>query len=268
MPFARRFEQIQSPTLPLPPPRDAKTTEAFLSWIANMPRDRTHEVRDAIAAITEKSLVSATLSEQLLKLPCMDAGRHLLLLSTIGELREQSSTPFLERFTWLSDNEISNEEQSLSRDCSFSASGMLQARAAEMLVWVLQGKKDDVVLRIIREHPSRAVRMAAVDAYLFQRGDSTAVMDFLRGQVAVDDLSMIGLPRFGAETDPKTFERLTKEHDAAHPTHAPAPVRSHPQHNPSLWIGVCAVGLVMFCLFAAVRSREVASRKQGASHVH
>jgi len=79
LPFVRRAEQVQSPTLPLPPPRDAVTVEAFLSWIASTPKGRVEEIRKVISAMTEKPAVAAALNEQLLCLPCLDVSRHLLL---------------------------------------------------------------------------------------------------------------------------------------------------------------------------------------------
>jgi hypothetical protein len=269
LPFARRAEQAQSPTLPLPPPRDAATTDAFLSWVANMPRERTLEVREAISAMTDKSAVAEVLNEQLFNLPCADVGRHLLLLSTIGELREAASIAALERFTWLRDERIFDTPSPAQAACTFSSSGMLQARAAEMMVWVLGVKEDDSVLRVIRDHPSRLVRIAAIDAYLFQRGDAPAAKEFLRGQISADDWSMIGLPRFGADTDRETFERQTAEYEAAHPSHVPRPQKrgARTWNDASVWLVIGVASLIGLGVLLASKPRRTATIKRRTPHV-
>lgn len=265
-PPARRGEQVQSPTLPLPPPRDAATTEAFLTWVATRPRDHAKDVREAIAAIRERSAVAAVLNEQLLRLPCADVGRHLLLLSTIGELRDPSSLAALERFAWLPDEQIFAAPPTTERTCSFTTGGMLQARAAEMLAWILQGRNDESVLRLIRDHPSRAVRIAAIDAYLFQRGDAPEAVEFLRGQVGAADRSMVGLPRFGADADPETFDRLTAEFEAAHPSDAPRPWRREPTISP-FWLGFCAGSGFGLGLLLALKATRISTGKRGTPYV-
>lgn len=266
-PPGRRGQEVQSPTLPLPPPRDAATTEAFLTWIATRPGDRAADVREAIAAIREKAAVAAVLHGELLRLPCADVGRHLLLLATIGELRDRSSAAVLERFAWLRDEQVIRHPEPTTRRCSFAAGGMLQARAAEMLAWVLRGKDDDAVLRLIRDHPSRAVRAAAIDGYLFQRGDAPEAVASLRGVVAEADRSLVGLPRFGVDTDRATFDRRVAEFEAAHPDEAPRPPRRGAAVSP-FWLGVWAGGGFALGLGLAAMWTRRDGRERRFPHVH
>ena len=257
-PPIRRAEQVQSPTLPLPPPRDKATTDDFLTWIGTMPRERVGEVREAIAAIEDKSAVAEVLNGQMLDLPCADSSRHLLLMSTIGELGQESSAAALERFTWLSDEAIHQSTANPAESCDFTTSGLLQSRAVEMMVWVLKGQDDAAVLRVIRDHPLRSVRMAAIDAYLFQHGDTPEAVKTLRDLVSPEDRPMVGLPRFGAHTDPETFERLAAEYEAANrPSTPPVPQPSTPKKTP-LWIRIAvAVGLLLLLAWLLNRdSRE------------
>lgn len=253
-PPVRRAEQVQSPTLPLPPPRDRATTDDFLAWIGQMPRERVGEVREAIAALEDKSAVAEVLNGQLLDLPCTDASRHLLLMSTLGELSHESSAAALERFTWLSNEQIYHTRSVPNESCDFSTSGMLQSRAVEMMVWVLKGSDDAAVLRVIRDHPERSVRMAAIDAYLFQHGDTPEAVQTLRDLVSPEDRAMVGLPRFGAHTDPETFERLTAEYEAANPSTPPMPQPRAPE-KPPLWI-LIAAGVGLLLLLAWLLNRD------------
>jgi hypothetical protein len=214
--------------------------------------------------------IAAVLNDQLFRLPCTDASRHLLLVSTVGELRHPSSIDALERFTWSSDEELFDKAPRENGTCSFSNSGLLQSRAAEMLVWVARGQRDDSVMRVIREHPYRSVRAAAIDAYLFQNGDSPAAMELLRLQVQPDDLPLVGLPRFGADTDPETFERLTAAYDAAHPAEIRIPDRRQPDTGGSsrAVLGICAATFIAVGMALALKATRATKRERRSSDVH
>ena len=128
-PLIRR-DEVESPTLPLPPPRDRATVEAFLSWVAGVPRESAFKVREAIAAFQNKGAVAAVLNEHLFHFPCLDTTRHLLLLSAIGEVADLSSIDVLYKFVLLSDNQIFHQKVAEGKTCTFSTIGMLQANGS------------------------------------------------------------------------------------------------------------------------------------------
>ena len=213
LPPSFRANEVMSPTLPLPPPRDPGQLDVFLEWIASIPRNGRGEIREAIAQLRDREVVATLLHEALMSLPVGDPGRHLLVLAVLGELRAPSSIEVLERFVWLHDLEVYGEVQLAQlAPCDFSPSGALQARAAEMLVWVIGTDQDDKVLRIVREHPSTLVRVATIDAWLYQRGDSAEASSTLVGLVRPGDEWAVGLPRWTVDTDTQLFHRRVVEH--------------------------------------------------------
>jgi hypothetical protein len=213
-----------SPKLPLPPPKDAAGLERLIEWVASVPRARRKEIREVIGGLSGRADVTELLHEALFSLPCTDLGRHGLLLSMIGELADASSLPALERFVWLSDEALFGPEMHRQYGaCDFSPSGMLQARAAEMLAWVARGEHEGTELRIVLEHPSSGVRVAAIDAYLFQRDDAPDVIAALSERVRPEDAWAVGLPRRFDGMDVEQFDRLVAEHGARHGSVPPPP---------------------------------------------
>lgn len=192
-------EYVASPTLPLPPPRDREELERFLVAVAMTPDGDRSLIRETIAGLGHRDEVAGVLHDALLDLPCRDESRHLILLSVTGELRHDTSLEALERFVWLSDQEVLGPDLGLEQPGSagsiFHPSGLLQSRAAEMLVWVSFGTYLDGVRLILESHPLDVVRLATIDAYAFAHDDTPGVLDDLRGMVREDDRWAVGLPR-------------------------------------------------------------------------
>ncbi len=210
-PPAIRIAEVAVPTLPLPPPEDPLLLDAFLDWVASVPRDARDTVREAIAGLRDHAGVLDVLTRAALELPVVDTGRHLMLLAVLGELRAPASADTLERFVWLSDEDVFGA-QAARGPCDFSPAGGLQSRAAEMLVWVLGTGGEDRVLQIIREHPSTSVRVAAIDAWLYQRDDTADALATLSDLVSPEDVWAVGLPRWTADGDPVSFQQRVTTH--------------------------------------------------------
>ena len=216
----------ESPTLPLPPPRDRTELDRLLHAVASTPSGERHLIIDTVAAFSEPGVVAQLLHEDLLDLPCRDLGRHLMLLAVIGQLRHASSVEVLERFVWLPDSRIvprdshsdgggggpGDRSRDARSDSRFWLDGALQARAAEMLVWVDQGRRRDVVDRILREHPQGQVRLATVDALAYSLADDPAALESLRERVREEDRWAVGLPRRTADMDVDAFDAAVQRH--------------------------------------------------------
>lgn len=220
----RLGSEVMSPTLPLPPPKDVQSLARFVESIASIPRDRIDDIREVFRSIRGRSELAGLLHEQLFLLPATDTGYHLLLLSITGELADPSSPDALEKFVWLTDREVYGESALRPPGpCDFMPGGLLQARAAEMLIWVAAGRRDESVFRILQEHTSPNVRVAAIDAFLYHHDDSLEAIELLDSRVRDDDRWAVGLPRRGAGLDPEELDRLAAAHEATHGEIPPTP---------------------------------------------
>ncbi|WP_330179249.1 hypothetical protein OHB26_22515 [Nocardia sp. NBC_01503] len=90
----------------------------------------------------------------------------------------------LERFVWLEAASLPSPEvregESGGSTRQPEPFGVLQARAAELLVWVSRGTRLDRVRRILYEHPDIRVRVAAIDACADATGDDPRMLGELR----------------------------------------------------------------------------------------
>ncbi|WP_157556917.1 hypothetical protein, partial [Nocardia acidivorans] len=133
---------------------------------------------------SEQERMAELAHSALLELPIHSVDRHVKVLSLIGELRQRDSVPVLDRFVWLEiarllPPEVREGESGGSAERVEPFVG-LQARAAQLLVWVSRGTHLDRVRRILYEHPERAVRLAAIDACVSASGDDSRLLGALR----------------------------------------------------------------------------------------
>jgi hypothetical protein len=204
------------------PELSAEYLEEFLMWAGGVPVGAVDAIRTRIAAARGDAPLLDRLLQELWKFPVNDAGRHGLLLSTIGELRDGRSAQALAEFIWHPDERIAPVAYVQENDgCVFgvSTAELLKARAAEMLAYLNTEEAVEATLRIAAEHPAASVRAAAVDAHLFNHDDAPEEMDRLRSRVRVEDVPLVGLPRFTSDTDREDFEREIREFYERHPEH-------------------------------------------------
>lgn len=233
--------EVESPTLPLPPPRDRAELEALLRGIAAISHDERQLIMETIDAFPgdTRASVAQLLHEALFDLPTSDASRTGLILSVLGQLAEPSSIDALERFVWLTDEELfaphadagGERPRGDTADSSYFASGMLQSRAAEMLVWV--GREDawERAARILAEHPSVAVRLAVIDALAFAGDDDPTVLDRIRQLTSDEDRWAVGMPRRHAGVDAEEFLRHLERFQAEVGDEVPTPLHTHRRHE-------------------------------------
>ncbi len=239
---------VESPTLPLPPPRDRTELDRLLHAVASTPSGERQLIIDTVAAFPEPGVVAQLLHEDLLDLPCRDLGRHLMLLAVVGQLRHESSVEVLERFVWLRDSQIvprdshhdgggggtSHRSHDTRSDSRFWLDGALQARAAEMLVWVDQGRRRDLVDRILHEHPQGQVRLATVDALAYSLADDPTALESLRERVREEDRWAVGIPRRTADMDAEAFDAAVERRQERYGAGVQLPTRqdARPDRDP------------------------------------
>jgi len=216
-PPPRRGEWAQSPTLPLPPPRDRGELDRFLEALSNVAIQDVEAIRAMFAGFGDREALAAVFHQALGERPCGDVGRFMLLLSAVGELAERSSLEPLHDLVWAKDADLlvadphGAEAGTESSCCMFPASGMIQARAVEMFAWVAAVREDDRLLRIVAEHSSVTTRLAAADACLFAHDDAADVLQRVLAAARPEDRNGIGVPRRVRGGDREAFDRALEQ---------------------------------------------------------
>jgi hypothetical protein len=211
------------------PKLSARTVDGFLRWAAFVPVADVDIIRKRIADAREEVDLFETLDKELWSFPVSDVSRHRLLLSTIGELKNPGAVNSLVEFIWHNGEITTRGNVQLNRQpCSFERDGdeILQARATEMLSHLGSAEAAQATLDIAARHPSNLVRAAAIDAFMFNAGDSPAAATQLHNIVRQEDVWRIGLPRLTADVDPVEFEKSVLDFYNRYPSERP-PVPHH-----------------------------------------
>lgn len=165
-----RFERPFPVPAAEPVALSASSVDAFLAFAGRSGSAQRERVREMIAAARRERGVVDGLFERFERDRDADFGAALLTLSVIGELRSPDALDRLERLVWEELPEVGEVGHgSLGRRDLVE---MFQSKAAEAIAYMATEESDARVLRVIREHQSAAVRSAAVDAFLFNHGDS------------------------------------------------------------------------------------------------
>ncbi len=197
----------------------------FVRWVAAVPVSEAQLIRDEIAKVRDDDSVHEALISNLFQLPITDFGRHLLLLSIIGELRNQKSVESLVRFINTSDDQMFSSPpsgQGKGLNTSYlDYAAALKARAAEMLAFVGTQDALSAVLKVASEHESKAVRLAALDAYTFNHGDSPEAIKTARDAAKLGEDKLVNLPRRERGFNPEEFDAKVMAFYERHPEEIP-----------------------------------------------
>ncbi|MFI0738828.1 hypothetical protein ACH4PU_12200 [Streptomyces sp. NPDC021100] len=193
------------------------TINEFLEWAARVPHGEARTVREQISLADKEGRggdLAAGLFAALDERPVPDFGRHLVLLATIGALRDARALPRLEAFVWSEEpmfpppNQAGGDATSTGDAKSLLNFRMaLQARAAEMLSYLATDEARRATLRIAADHPERPVRAAAIDAHLYNQGDTAEAVREVLSVVRPEDAKLVGLPRLTAGMSAAEFDR-------------------------------------------------------------
>jgi hypothetical protein len=200
----------------------------FVRWVEGVSGFQTDLVKSQIAT---GASVPATISALNARLdtstyPITDLTYGLVLLSVIGQAHDASSVSPLNTFI----NQTAATMSCAPGDGGLPDAGdyitpvdcdeMLRVRATEMLAYIetihpnLRQLMTNT-LSIAKYHPSSAVRQAAIDAYMFNRGDTTDASDYLSSQIDASDRIFIGRPRMYGDFDASAFDdKLSAWYDA------------------------------------------------------
>lgn len=216
------------------PALTAQTVTAFLAWAASVPIGQVASIRERIAEAEDPKLADA-LMEALDQRPIKDVGLYLLLLSTVGELRDPRTERALISLIWEREHlfehsepkppERDDHEGSCDERSVLSFESVVQSRAAEMLSYLGTATAKRATLEVAGKHHSSAVRFAAIDAHLYNHEDSPETADQLRQVVRPEDVKMVGLPRFSKDMDTSEFDARVAAFYGRYPEDAPGAVK-------------------------------------------
>jgi hypothetical protein len=170
-----------------PPAIDASlpSVQAFVAWASASVPDEREDARAAIRRAARNPVLSRTTAVHLCRLVerslKTDHTLALVQLAILGELRNDGpGAHCLGQVAWApvpTEGTFDEERGDLLEAESLET---LQAKAIDGLAYLRSAGGDAEVLRAVAFHPSRIVRAEAIDAYLWNHGDSEAAKARLR----------------------------------------------------------------------------------------
>lgn len=147
-----------------------RATLTFIEWAGASTVSEREDGRKVMASARDNQDVVATLADEIMKAKDTDHSRALLCLSILGELRSPMAQTFLRDFVSLPLPDPSMGPMAEGEPVLVTALAALQAKAVDGLAYygdLQAGRVDEFLLSTIGRHPSRIVRAAAINAYLW-----------------------------------------------------------------------------------------------------
>jgi hypothetical protein len=197
------------------------TEEEFVNWASALPRSRADEVADQIDLVgcVSGSCDSSVLDDlvALANDETRQVGTRRVAVAILGELRNPEAVPALQTIV---DAPLPPVEISHHPLTDRAIAAAIASRAVEAIAYI--GTEDALayVLDRAANHPARVVRLKAIDAYLFNHGDSSAARDALLATVRAQEQRYVGLARKGTVQDSTTrqqFEAQVETYYQANP---------------------------------------------------
>lgn len=215
----------------------AATVDEFLLWVQRVPLSQTALIRKQIALAASDDAVVDALTKRLLEIPIQNVGRHLMILSVLGETRNPRAIAPIVQFIWLDRPLVEEPAEVLgagTHTSRFNYDGGLRARAVEMLAYIGTSDAFASTRDVISKHPGAEVRIAAIDAYLFDHNDSAEAKAELLRLARPDEAKLIGIPRRTRDMNVKEFDSRVQAFYERYPEEqppVPAQSQSHGQND-------------------------------------
>jgi hypothetical protein len=192
-----------------------KSALEFIDWAAGSTADQHDAGREAIKASSANDGIAKALYEEALRLSTVDHSRALIALSVLGEMRNPSGQRLLLEFVNQPLPSKGTEVEGIILEQEALAT--LEAKAVQGLAYMNTGTALEQTLQVIGQHPSRVVRAAAIEAFLFNFGDNADTRGLLSQYVTKAELVFLDRPRRVAGESNAVFNAKLDAYFQVHP---------------------------------------------------
>lgn len=199
----------------MPVLRAADDVGRFLDWAGASHVDEAEAARATIVRAGRSSALVSRLIEEVEKTQFADFSRALLALGVLGEMKSPVAEKYLTEFVRRPLPEKGTEVDGEILEQTWAA--MLQGKAADALAYLKTERADRVIFELVAKHASRIVRAEAINAYLWNHGDSAEAKRTLEQYVSGDELVFLDRVRRVSAEDGKVFNARLAAFLTAHP---------------------------------------------------
>lgn len=181
------------------------TIKGFINWASGSDLDEREIIRKEILKASKDEEVLKLLFEEFEAVDIDDVSYSLIVLSIIGEMQNPNALPFFEKIIY---RELPEQEEKFHSGLTKrDFVEMLSSKSVECAAYIKTDESNRLILSVISNHPSKAVRSAAIDAYLFTNGDSEEAKKTLKNVVRESEANLIDRTRFLRNSTKEEFDR-------------------------------------------------------------
>ena len=214
----KKQETGKLPTIPFVPlatqatvSLQASTVDKFVDWVSSMPSSQVGEVKEQIALVKSDPKVVDAVAGKLSFRNLGSYGHQLIYLSILGEMKNERALGPLKDYLNSPECPVFEERAAILRSPGgpktsvFDACAGLKAAAINMIGYINSAAAQAVVLKTVGGHASRTVRLSAMNAYLYNNGDTADAIATVRQHAKPEEAKFVGLPRLSSDSNPKEF---------------------------------------------------------------
>ena len=200
-----------------PPLISGEDVPRFLDWAGASHVDEREDARKVV--VDAGNNVVRALIKEVERVKTLDHTRALLALALLGETHSPAAQAFFAEFSrrplptdgTIIEGEIIEQTRA----------AQLQAKAVDGLAYANNETSNNVVTEIIANHPSKIVRAEAINAYLWNHGDSDEARKLVSQYVRKDELILIDRVRRTTGETAESFNRKLDDFLKRHPDVVP-----------------------------------------------
>jgi hypothetical protein len=206
------------------------TVEKFADWVSTMPSSQVPLVKEQIAKVAANpAVVDAVASKLSFKEPG-SYGRQLIYLSILGEMKNERAVGVLQIYLDSADCPVFEELRAVKPPAGFNQTSFfdacagLKSAAVNTIAYLNTPAARNIVLQEVRNHASRAVRLSAMNSYLYNNNDSPDALALVRRYAREDEVKFVGLPRLAPQFSLKDFDERVARFYEEHPEEVQQPI--------------------------------------------
>ncbi|MHC2148952.1 hypothetical protein [Pseudomonas sp. 210_17 TE3656] len=213
-----------------PPLASAADVPKFLDWAGASHVDEKEDARTKVVAAASNNEIIQAFIDEIERVQVSDQTRALLALALLGETHSPGAESFFAEFAI---RPLPNEGAVVDGEIiEQTRAAQLQAKAVDGLAYFNNERTNTLVMEIVRNHPSKIVRAEAINAYLWNHGDSDAARRMLSHYVRNDESIFLDRVRRNPGERAESFNRKLEQFLVRHPDVVPpSPEKSQAEQN-------------------------------------
>jgi hypothetical protein len=206
-----------------PVPLATGTIEPFVDWVSSMPASQVDDVKQEIAKSASDAAVVDAVAAKLSFTAPGSYGRQLIYVSILGEMKNNQALSPLQSYLNSGDCPVFEQLRAVqspgpaNQTSYFDACAGLKSAAVNSLAYLNTPAARKLVLQAVQTHPSRVVRLSAMNAYLYNNNDSQEALAVVRRYAHKDEVKFVGLPRLTTEGSVQDFSDRVARYYQEHP---------------------------------------------------